>query len=81
MTTGAKTFLEMDAGERRESLAEQLADWIDAHFWPTPRAAAFYRRAKILAGSIGMTLPEVMDELRADAEALLDERARQGAGR
>ena len=79
MTTGTKPFLEMDAGEQREFLAEQLADWIEAEFWPTPRAEAFHRRAKILAWEVGMTRVELMDVLHCDAEAIVA--ARSGGGR
>ena len=75
MTTRAKPFLELDAGEQREFLAEQLADWIEAEFWPTPRADAFHRRAKILARSVGMTRVELMDVLRSDAEVIVAKRA------
>ena len=71
MTTRAKPFLDMDAGEQREYLGEQLADWIEAEFWSTPRARAFHRRAKILAASAGMPRAELMNELQADAEAIL----------
>ena len=68
-------YLAMDAGERREFLARELADWIEAGFWSDGRAQVFYRRVRILARSIGMALPEVMDELRADAEQIVAARA------
>ena len=74
MTTRAKPFLEMDAGEQREFLAEQLADWIEAEFWSMPRADAFHRRAKILAASVGMPRAELLDVLRCDAEGILEAR-------
>jgi hypothetical protein len=76
--TRTKRFFEMDAGEQREFLAEELADWTDAGFWPTPRAKTFHRRAKILARSVGMTHAELLDVLRCDADALLDERRAGG---
>jgi hypothetical protein len=65
----------MEANEQREFLAEELADWTDAGFWPTPRAKTFHRRAKILAALVGMTHAELLDVLRADAEAILEARA------
>jgi hypothetical protein len=78
VTTRTKRFLEMEANEQREFLAEELADWTDAGFWPTPRAKTFHRRAKILARSVGMSHAELLDVLRADAEALRDERVAGG---
>jgi len=70
-----KTFFEMDAGEQCEFLAEEFADWTEVGFWSTPRAATFRRRAKILARSVGISRFELMDALRADAEAILATRA------
>jgi hypothetical protein len=67
--TREKPFLEMDAGEQRESLTRALADWIDAGFWSLPRSIAFHRRVTILARRIGMGRVELLDQLRADAEA------------
>jgi hypothetical protein len=75
------SFLDMDAGEQREFLARELADWIEAEFWSYPATKEFYRRVKILARSVGMRFAKLMDTLRADAEWLLDEQAHQGAGR
>jgi len=70
MMTRLKLFLKMEAGEQWEFLASELADWIEAEFWSSSRAAAFYRRVKILAGSIGETFVELMEILRADANAI-----------
>ena len=39
------SFLEMDAGERREFLAADLADWIDAAFWSSAAARALLLRS------------------------------------
>ena len=79
MTSTTKPFLEMNAGEQREFLAEQLADWIESEFWPTSRADAFHRRARILAWEVGMTGVNLMDVLRCDAEAIVA--ARSGGAR
>jgi hypothetical protein len=68
-------FLELDAGEQREFLAEELADWTDAGFWQTPRARTWNRRAKILARSVGMSHAELLDILRGDAETILGTQA------
>ena len=73
MRSGELEILRMDAGERREFLAAELADWIDAGIGEDWRAQVFYRRVKILARSIRATFEEVMAELRADSEALLAE--------
>ena len=70
MRTTERSFLAMDAGQQREYLAEQLADWRDAQFWPLASAERFYRRAKVLARRIGGTLEEVMENLSADADAI-----------
>jgi len=75
MTTRERSFLEMDAGEQREFLASELADWIEAEFWSSSRAATFYRRVKILAASIGETFVEIMEILNADADAIVAARA------
>jgi hypothetical protein len=65
----------MDAGEQREFLAEELADWTEAGFWSVERARTFYRRAKILAWEVGIPRAELLDVLRCDADALLEARA------
>jgi hypothetical protein len=70
MTTLAKNFLEMDAGEQREFLTQALADWIDAGFWSLPRSNEFHRRVRILARRIGMGRVALLDELRADVDAI-----------
>ena len=69
MTTRAKSFVDMDAGEQREFLTQELADWIDAGFWSLPRSNAFHRRVRILAHRVGMDRVTLLDELRADAGA------------
>jgi len=69
MTTREKPFLEMDAGEQREFLTQELADWIDAGFWSLPRSDRFHRRVKILARRVGMDRIALLDELRTDAES------------
>ena len=69
MTTRAKAFLEMDAGEQRESLTRALAVWIDAGFWSLPRLRAFHRRVRILAHRVRMNRVALLDELRADADS------------
>ena len=69
MTTREKPFLEMDAGEQREFLTQELADWIDAGFWSLPRADRFHRGVKILARRVGMDRIALLDELRTDAES------------
>ena len=69
MTTRAKSFVDMDAGEQRESLTQELADWIDAGFWSLPRSTAFRCRVRILAHRVGMDPATLLDELRADASA------------
>lgn len=70
-----KPFLAMEADEQREFLALEFADWIAAEFWHPAQVKTLYRRAKILARGVGMTFVEVMDVLRADAEAILAARA------
>jgi hypothetical protein len=74
-----KTFLEMDAGEQREFLTQELADWIDAGFWSIPRSDRFHRRVKILARRVGMDRVALLDELRTDAES--NDAAPKGGGR
>jgi hypothetical protein len=74
MRTRALEFMRMDAGERRTFLAEDLAEWIDAGFWDYLRARVFYRRVRILARSIDASFVDVMTDVRADAEALLNAR-------
>ena len=69
MTTREKPFLEMDAGEQREFLTQELADWIDAGFWSLPRSRAFHRRVRILAHRVRMDRVVLLDELRADADS------------
>jgi hypothetical protein len=71
MTSTTKSFLDMEAGEQREFLAEQLADWTEAGFWPVERTRTFYRRAKILAWEAGMPRAERLDVLRCDADGIL----------
>ncbi len=69
MTTRTKPFFEMDAGDQREALTQELADWIDAGLWSLPRSNDFHRRVGILARRVGMDRVALLDELRADAEA------------
>jgi hypothetical protein len=70
MTTREKPFLEMDAGEQREFLAQALADWIDAGFWSLPSSNAFHRRVTILARRVGMDRAALLDQIRADVDAI-----------
>jgi hypothetical protein len=70
VTTREKPFLEMDAGKQREFLTQALADWIDAGFWSLPRSTAFHRRMTILARRIGMGRVELLDQIRADVDAI-----------
>lgn len=72
-------FSRMDAGERREFLAAELAEWIEVGFWDFHRAEIFRRRVRRLARSIDAMHDEVMADLRADAEAILAERGTTGA--
>ena len=69
MTTRAKSIVEMDAGEQREFLTQELADWIDAGFWSLPRSTTFHRRVRILAQRVGMDRVALLEEIRADAES------------
>ena len=69
MTTRAKSFVGMDAGEQRELLSQELADWIDAGFWSLPRSTSFHRRVRILAHRVGKDPAALLDELRTDASA------------
>jgi len=66
-----KPFLEMDIGEQREFLGEELVDWTDVGFWPVSQARTFHRRAKILAWEVGMPRAELLDVLRCDAEVIV----------
>jgi hypothetical protein len=75
----AKRFLEMDAGEQREQLTQDLADWIDAGFWSLPRSNTFRRRVGLLARRVGVDRVALLDELRADAESC--GATRKGGGR
>jgi hypothetical protein len=56
-------------------MAGELAAWTDAGLWSSSRGKTFHRRAKILAALVGMTHAELLDVLRADAEAILEARA------
>lgn len=69
MTT--KNWTAMDAGEMREALAEEMAAWLAAGFFPTARAERFHRRAKRVAGLAGFTADQVYRDIRTDALAIL----------
>ena len=62
-----------DAGEERERMAFELANWM-AGAWKTGAAAErFYKRVRRHARIINSTFDAVMADLRSDAANLLDE--------
>lgn len=68
---GAQNQNATDAGETREALTRELADWLAAGFWPPRRARRFHRAVARLARTVGMTYDEVYAELLDDATELL----------
>ena len=60
-----------DAYEERQKLAQDLADWLMAGFWPSPKAQRWWRRVRRLARATGQTQTGAYADLRADAEAIL----------
>lgn len=62
-----------DALSARRRLAEELAFWMSAGYWAFPLAAGWHRRARRLARACGIPLNEILDDLRADAERILQD--------
>ena len=62
----------LDAGQLREQLAYDLADWQAAEFKSSEFANRFHRRVATLSRMTGFTKQEVMADLREDAEQLAD---------
>jgi len=62
-----------DAGRQREQLAQDLADWLMAGFWPSAKARRWWRRLRRLARATGQTQDAAYDDLWADAEAIMAE--------
>jgi len=62
-----------DAGNERETLARELADWKAAGFMDSGRARRWHRRTRRLAKACGMTRDFVISTLNADAELILNE--------
>jgi len=59
-----------DAGDQREQLAQDYADWIAAGFISTEKAQRFYRRVRILARAISRPWQEVLNVIKHDAETI-----------
>jgi len=62
-----------DAGDERETLARELADWKAAGFTDSGRAWRWHRRVRRLAKACGMTVEAVTADLNADVESILTE--------
>jgi len=67
-----------DAGRQREQLTQDLADWLMAGFWPSPKAQRWSRRLRRLAKATGQTEDAVYADLNQDALALLNQRCTIG---
>ena len=71
--TRGTTMKTYDAGDERETLARELADWKAAGFMESGRARRWHRRTRRLAKACGMTRDFVISTLNADAEYILSE--------
>jgi macrodomain Ter protein organizer (MatP/YcbG family) len=68
--TATKNFQALDAGEMREFLAEQLAEWKAAEFKDSSFSRIWFRRVAILARRTRQRRGDVITQLNADAEAM-----------
>ncbi len=73
----AKPWHAMDAGELREALANEMADWLAAGFFSRYRADLFNHYAIRAAKLAKISIDEVYRTLRADGLAILDDRGQQ----
>lgn len=63
-------FTRQDAGEQREHLASEMAQWIADEFWTTAAAKRFMAKVRIVARRLGVSREQIIDTARADAQAL-----------
>lgn len=61
----------LDAGEAREFLAGEFAEWYEAGFWPSPRIELFFSRVRLLAARIGVAPETVLGDIQDDASLLV----------
>ena len=65
-----------DAGQEREALAHELADWRMRGFVSYEKSRRFFRRAKRLAKAVDITLEELIATLNDDADMILADEGR-----
>ena len=65
-----------DAGQERESLAHELADWRIRGSVSYEKSRRFFRRAKRLAKAADITLEELIATLNGDADMILADEGR-----
>lgn len=68
--TTTKNFMALDAGQMREFLAEQLAEWRAAEFKDSTFSRIWFRRVAILARRTNQRRAAVITQLSDDAEAM-----------